>query len=335
MTTADLSKARSVLFLRYDRLGDMVISTGLFRLVKEEFPGIRVHVLASPSNCGVAGSDPNVDGISVFEKKKVLGFPGLIRSLRRHRFDAVVNLVFYPSFTGAVIARLSAPRGAVRVRVATEGSLDCFYNVNIRRRIWGGASRTMLEETASVVEALGGSLEGRDIRPRLHLGDTASLEALPVSSGTGARIGVNLAAGDDSREWGLDRWTETVGMILGLFPGAAVHAFTPPSDARGALLAERFPGGRVSAVEPSSDILEVCARLSRMDALVTPDTAMVHMADALGVPVVAMYISVEKLTLWRPCSVPFRAVVSADGRMDSIGAGDVLDALADLMRETS
>jgi len=307
-----------------------VISTGLFRLVKEEFPGIRVHVLSSPSNCGVIRNDPNVDGISVFRKKKPLELPGLIHSLRRHRFDAVVNLVFYPSFTGAVIARLSAPRKAVRVRVATENRLDHFYNVNIRRDIWGAAKRTMLEETVSIIEVLGGSLEGRDIRPLLYPGDGVAA----TSSSLESRIGVNLAAGDRYREWSLERWTEAIQMMLERFPGFTVHIFTPPSDPRGELLTERFPGGRVSAVNPSSDILEVCAGLARMNVLVTPDTAMVHMADALGVPVVAMYISREKLTLWKPCRVAFCAVVSPDGTMDSVNAGDVVDALADLMKET-
>lgn len=330
---ADLSEARSVLFLRYDRLGDMVISTGLFRLVKEEFPGIRVHVLASPSNCGVIRNDPNVDGISVFRKKKPLEFPGLIHSLRRHRFDAVVNLVFYPSFTGAVIARLSASRRAVRVRVATEHSLDHFYNVNIRRSIWGGAKRTMLEETVSIIKVLGGSLEGRDIRPLLYPGQGVAGAAPFESSGGGKRIGVNLAAGDGYREWSLDRWTEAVHQMLDRFPVFTVHVFTPPSDPRGALLAERFPGGRVLAVKHSPDILEVCSGLSRMSVLVTPDTAMVHMADALGVPVVAIYISHEKLTLWKPCRVAFRAVVSRDGTMDSVSAVDVVDALAEMIKE--
>lgn len=303
-----------------------MISIGLFRLVKEEFPGIRVHVLSSPSNCCVIRNDPNVDGISVF-RKKPLELPGMIRSLRRHRFDAVVNLVFYPSFTGAVIAWLCAPRCAVRVRVATEDSLDHFYNVNIRRRIWGAAERTMLEETVSILEVLGGSLAGRDICPRIYPGQG------DASSSTELRIGVNLAAGDAYREWSLERWTEAVQMMLERFHGAAVHVFTPPSDPRGAQLAERFPGGRVLAVKPAQDILEVCAGLARMDVLVTPDTAMVHMADALGVPVVAMYISREKLMLWKPCRVAFGAVVSPDGTMDSVSAGDVVDALADLMKE--
>jgi len=70
-----------------------------------------------------------------------------------------------------------------------------------------------------------------------------------------------------------------------------------------------------------------------MDVLLTPDTAMVHMADALGVPVVAMYISREKQTLWKPCRVACRAVVSPDGTMESVAALTVVDALEDLIKE--
>jgi len=321
LDSVDLSLAGSVLLLRYDRLGDMVISTGLFRLLKERYPGLRIHVLASPSNAGIIRHDPNVHMVHIFDKTRPRGFPRLLSTLRRERFYAAVNLVFYPSLTGAVLAGLSAP---LRVRVATEKSLDAFYSVNCRRTIWGAAKRTMLEETADVFRLLGGSLEGKDISPVIFPGDEATVLARKTIRSASPRIGLNLAAGDPAREWRLDNWAETIRMILERFPLASVHIFTPPGDSRGNALSDacRNPGS-VLPVPQTSDILQVAAFLSRMDLLVTPDTAMVHIADALGVSLVPMYISHEKSVLWKPVRALTRCLVSESGRLDSIPPSEV------------
>ncbi|MCK7510197.1 MAG: hypothetical protein MZV70_43265 [Desulfobacterales bacterium] len=196
-------------------------------------------MLASPRTAALS-VHPNVERVHVFRKKKPLGLPGLIRELRRERFDAVVNLVFYPSFTGALISRLGAPGRAVRVRVATGDGLDHFYNVNIRRRIWGGAVRTMQEETLSVFEYLGGDLSGRDTAPAVYPGEERLARAAGVISGTppsAILIGVNIAAGDACREWSTERWAETLKLLLERFPGSTLYLFAPPGDDRGNRLA--------------------------------------------------------------------------------------------------
>jgi ADP-heptose:LPS heptosyltransferase len=332
MAGTSLDGVKSLLFLRYDRLGDMVISTGLFRLVREDHPGLAIHVLASPANAGIVRRDPNVDMVHVFDKRRPLQFPKLLRRLRRVRFDTVVNLVFYPSLTGALISRLCAPRRAVRVRVAVDGRLDRFYNVNHRRTIWGDARRSMLEETVSVYRLLGGNPEGRDISPAIHPGPAAEARASTLIPGSaGPRIGVNLAAGDPRREWSLDRWRETVELILRDMRGSEVWVFAPPGDTRGSLLAGMCPGLPVRVVEPSPDILQAAAALARMDLLITPDTAMLHLADALGIPLVAMYISREKSVLWKPGRAVFRGVTAEGGGMESIEPQAVAAAAVSLL----
>lgn len=333
METADISRAKSILLLRYDRLGDMVISTGLFRLLKEDHPGLRIHVLASPANRAVVRHDPNVYRIHVFDKRRPLSFPGLMAGLRRERFDAVVNLVFYSSLTGAVISRLCAPASATRVRVTTGDGLDHFYNVNDRRRIWGDASRTMLEETALVLNLLGGSAEGRDASPSLFLaGEPLRNADVKIMKGDPA-IGVNLAAGSPDREWSLDRWAGAVRLLLARFPGASVNVFTPPGDRRGMALCGMLRESRVIAVEHEQDILRVAETMSSLSVIITPDTALLHVADALGIPVVAMYISHEKSVLWKPFRSRAARLVAPDGKLDSIHPSELVKAVVEVLED--
>jgi hypothetical protein len=47
------ARPHDVLYLRPDRVGDMIISTGLLRAIATSHSTIRLHVLGTPANAGV------------------------------------------------------------------------------------------------------------------------------------------------------------------------------------------------------------------------------------------------------------------------------------------
>src|SRR5947209_15366653 len=85
------SRPFRVLFLRHDRAGDMVVSTGVMRAIARSHPTITLDVLASPANAAIIDAADYIDRVIVFNKKR-LGdyFPTALR-LRRARYDAVVD----------------------------------------------------------------------------------------------------------------------------------------------------------------------------------------------------------------------------------------------------
>ena len=59
----DIKKSKSVLILKYDRIGDMVVSTPIFRELKIAYPNISISVLASKANKDVIKNNPYIDKI--------------------------------------------------------------------------------------------------------------------------------------------------------------------------------------------------------------------------------------------------------------------------------
>src|SRR5437763_16366369 len=57
----DLDKVSSVLFIRYDVLGDMVVTTPLWRKLKRLKPDIKIGVAGSSKNLGIIAADPDID----------------------------------------------------------------------------------------------------------------------------------------------------------------------------------------------------------------------------------------------------------------------------------
>src|SRR5262247_3506428 len=62
---------RRVLFLRHDRAGDMILSTGVMRAIARSHPTIALDVLASPVNASLVAHADYLTNIIVFDKKRL------------------------------------------------------------------------------------------------------------------------------------------------------------------------------------------------------------------------------------------------------------------------
>ncbi|HEX4936680.1 MAG TPA: hypothetical protein VFV33_26040, partial [Gemmatimonadaceae bacterium] len=122
----DWRKAR-VLFLRHDRIGDMILSTGLLRAIAEAHPGIAIDVLASTTNAPVLENNRTVARTIVFRRSGVGAYPGVVRSLRATRYDAVIDcMVTAPSLTTLLLMWASGARH--RIGVSGRGN-DAAYTL--------------------------------------------------------------------------------------------------------------------------------------------------------------------------------------------------------------
>ena len=74
----DGSQIRSVLFLRPEKIGDMVISLPVFDGLKKHFRHIRVAILGSPRNYEIIRDDPRFDTVYIYRKNiRDLSYPSL------------------------------------------------------------------------------------------------------------------------------------------------------------------------------------------------------------------------------------------------------------------
>ena len=67
---------KTILIVQIGKLGDMILTTPLFKEIKKLFPDSVLSVLASNSNMIIAENDPYVDNVLVYEKN-ILSYPKL------------------------------------------------------------------------------------------------------------------------------------------------------------------------------------------------------------------------------------------------------------------
>src|SRR5881628_3776707 len=127
-------RARSyrVLFLRHDRIGDMILSTGVLRAIAESHPTIQLDVLASFTNAPILRHESYVHEVIAFDRHAPGRYAHVFRELRRRRYDAVIDcMVTAPSLTTLLLMLASGAR--YRIGVATRGN-DFAYTLPVPPR---------------------------------------------------------------------------------------------------------------------------------------------------------------------------------------------------------
>ena len=274
----------SIAFIRLSSLGDVIMTTPLYREVKRRSPGTRVSVITKERYAGLLAGNPHVDEVLPFEDRgRHGGLTGLVsfsRSLRSRTFDLLVDL-----------------HGSLRSR------LLCLL---LRKKRMSGydkgrtARRIMVRngpgavELASTVDRYFGALgltEFRSPVPELFVpsGDRVSVEKETAPFRTKGRlVGLNTGARWDTKKWPLEHWRELVNLLV---PDVDILLFGDPTDRPGLERIREETGVTLPVVSmtEAAGLGRTMGYLALCDAVVSVDSGPMHMAEALSVPVVALF----------------------------------------------
>lgn len=316
-----------VLFLRDDRVGDMVASLPIMRAIAESSPTITLDVLASPGNADLAHGRPWIGEVLIHDRASAIGTIRLYRALRRRGYDVVVDA---RAFVGSVSLRTTLTMLATRARwrIGLAGRRGgSAYNVPV---VVGDLPH-WIDYLAALARPFGLSAAARDWRPQLEIDpdtrQTAERRWRGIA-GEGPRVLVNISAGNADRRWPDDSWGALVGRLRERIPTAAIAILAMPADRSSAESLAAAHG----ATALTLSLPDTIATVATADLVVTPDTAISHIAAAFTRPTLTLLRrGFQKLVPYR---TPGRNVFGDDPRrLDSLPADRVLAALDEVLDE--
>ena len=326
---------RRVLFIRYGGIGDMILSLPVFRAARARHPQAMIDVLCDRKNAGPLLGTGLADRVFCYEKNP-FKVTRLVLTLRRRRYDYIVNLVAYPSFTFGILAQQIGPR-AVRV-AGDQGEFAYFYNrlvdlppkaeIHMLQRLFLlAADITGPKVSGTEVPWVVYPNEVRRVAGQLLAGVVRVLSPRP------RLIAVNISAGLPRREWPLEKYAQFLRAAVGkyqdpLWRWAIISDPAKPGKARA--LAELLPPSTVEVLPPMGDFRVMMEFLRHCYVLITPDTSFSHAASAMGTPALNLMIG-ENVKTWAPIGVPHRIVASADPKnLAELPVEEVLKAFEEL-----
>lgn len=316
------ARPHRVLYLRPDRIGDMIMATGLLRAISTSHRTLTLDVLASPANAVVLAGNPAVHHVEIFHKRRPWTYPGLLWRLRQARYDAVIDgMVQAPSVTGILLMLASgAPH-----RIGIDGrGVERIVTIPVPPE---HGARHYIDRSSALIAAFGGSARTSDFRPAIYLSaaEVAVGEATwhAHDASVGCRILVNISAGRPSRRWPAEHFVGTLRHVRARWPAMQPVVVYAPSDVRDArAIAER---SGVPFVE-TAGVRHVFALVATADYVLTPDTAIVHAASAFAKPVTVLYPR-GKEAMYAPYATDAWPVVAPEQTLASLPLSPVLDAV--------
>ncbi|MHB8536364.1 MAG: glycosyltransferase family 9 protein [Sulfuricaulis sp.] len=277
------SQIQRIVIVRLSALGDVTLLLPVIETLKRALPRAQLTWITGAAVYPLLEGIPDVEFL-VFDKRRGLrAYLELRRRLVGRSFDAL--LAMQASWRANFIYPLiSAPLRIGFDRVRARDGQWLFTNHAIPF-----ARQHLLDSFFAFIEALGITERVLSWNLPLTEADRAwAAERMPRKRGP--VLAVNPGASKTEREWPVERFIEVIRAAQARWQASVVLTGGPGAR-------EREAGDKISAALPSgvrnligqTTLKQLAAVMARADCLLAPDTGPVHIANAVGTPVVGLY----------------------------------------------
>jgi len=275
-----------ILIIQTAFLGDVVLSTPLIKAVKKNYPNSKIFFLLIPQTKELLQNNPNLDGIIVYDKKdkerRVSSFIALARRIRACGFE--LALIPHRSFRSALLAYLAG----IPQRVGFDKSSGAFL---FTKKIKYTQNQPEVKRNLSLLEK--DIPPENDCLPELFPSedDFKYIEELFKNWGIKKEdkiVGIAPGSVWNTKRWLPERFGEVAEALIEKL-GAKVIFIGGKEDEKLCLeIASNMKSKPLTAAGKTSP-LQSAALIPRCRVILSNDTAPMHMAVAMRVPVVAIF----------------------------------------------
>ena len=325
----DVPALQKIIVSRTDRLGDVVLSLPVFTSLKVCFPESRIIALVSEYTADIIRSSPQVDEIIICNSTES------IKTTRRKLIsaDADTILILFPRFKIAVASFLAG----IPIRV---GTAYRWYSFLFNRKVHEHRKYSVKNEAEynlTFAEALGCKEKQFEVTLRINEVALNNINAFLNHNCLTKFVIVHPGSGGSAFEWGSDNFRELTKNLADKL-GSNVIVTGIESERS---LCKKVSEGIGNAINAAGrfSILEFMALLSKADLFISNSTGPLHIAAAVGTPVIGLYPNKKPMTpiRWAPLTERKIILTPKDGSDDlsSISTADVLESIRKLVHTES
>jgi heptosyltransferase-2 len=286
----------SIIIFRLDAMGDVVMTTPLFRELKRAFPKSRCTVVVQNTFRSLLITNPHIDEILSPPEVKLSYLPQRLRNLpsalmlywrclRGRRFDIAISprwdvdehLATMLCLLSNATERVGYTENVSPLKQRLNRRFDAAFSICLP----AGPVRHEAVRNLVVLEALGGTVQDSSLELCLTERDrefaTRFLANIPLST---RLIGLGIGARSVGRRWPLQRYADCVNRLAQQVSVWPVIVCSASEEGQALHLAELLKCGPI--ILSGAPHREVCAVLEHCDLFLGNDSGSAHLAVAMG-----------------------------------------------------
>ena len=286
----ELRRSTNILVIKLSAVGDIILATASLKALRARFPKAHLFCLVGREGLTLLQGCPYLDDIIVYDYKDrhagFFGFLKMLKKLRHYRFDKIID--FQNNSRSHLLTFLCLPRASFGYRngklggLLTNGILDDQPNI------------PPVQHQFRVLESLGIKYNDHvriEFWPRKDDFEFARelLHSEWIDEKAHAVVGINIAA---SERWATKNWP--MGHLAKLCDllaaeGIRVVITGMAKDRRFVRQLLQLAKSKPAITVGKTNILQLAALISFCRCYISSDSAPLHVAAAMNVPVVALF----------------------------------------------
>lgn len=287
----------SILCIRPDFMGDVLMTTPAFKALKESFPGTKLTLLSSKSGAAIARFIPEIDEVltadfpwektnEIITSKEILA---LIQLFKEKKFDRAI--IFTAFSQNSLVAALICYLAEIPKRLAysTQKPYALLTDWVVDKEPREGVKHEV-ERQLALVERIGAKTS--DTHLSLHIPEDAKKTILKILTDHQVSplrpfIIIHPGARSIKRQYSPSGFAEIAVALHEL--GYQIIVTGSKDEKELAKLISEYTEHKVISLTGKLSLAEFIALISRSSLLISNNTGPVHIAAAVGTPVVDLY----------------------------------------------
>lgn len=312
-----------ILIVILGKIGDMILATTMFKLIKEHLPDAEIHVLAGRHNFHLLKTNPNVDRIFIYEKTPRKIFE-MFYNLKKQSYEYLIDPKDHFSRESLIFARIVKAKTKIGYNKPGQKNFDISVPNSQDNKFKHAVQRYM-----NALELINIPIPKDIPRPELFSDDKSALYIREYLKKLNSKpyILINISASSETRIWNEDNWIE----LLNNFDGDYEIIVS-------SIMADTFITKKLKDNIPhlhifqSSTFFDIIELVKHSELVITPDTSLVHIASAFNKPILALFDdNDDNFYKFRPLSTIQEVVRSSNPEL-GINGISVSDVKTDFSR---
>jgi len=294
-----------ILIVRTDRIGDVLLSSPVIKAFRDNYPEAYIAMMVSPFALGIVEGNPYLDEVIIYDKRgrhqSWLGSIKFALNLKKKRFNLAI--ILHPTNRAHLVTFLAG----IRRRIGYDRKFGFLLTDKVKHTKQFGEKHE-LEYNLDLVRYLG--IEPKDktlymsIKPESD--EWAKKLFRQESIGKADKLlAIHPGASCRSKIWPKERFSEVADKLIEKY-GFKVLIIAGAKDAALAQLVLNKMRHKAVNLAGVTSVSQLASLLKRCQLFISNDSGPVHIATAVGTPVISIFGRKQKglsPKRWRPVGV--------------------------------